>query len=141
MTEIPKLGHYLKNLIFSPFLSKSYPPGVQEKTWGRICPLGLKGPNYAGFYRVNECSDRDSIKNKDKHEGKDNLRFGHHSKFNPKDLQMEHPLDSATQILLCDKTLWTFHSPLGLHQRVATNVPEVTKGTLLSNICTPVFLL
>ena len=54
MTEIPKMGHYLK--ILSPFLSKYLPPGAQEKAWGQICPPPwvLKGPKSAGFYRVKE---------------------------------------------------------------------------------------
>ena len=53
MTEAPKVGLKLKifaRLIVSPFLSKSLPPGVQEKrrrkTWGQ------KGPKSAGFIRV-----------------------------------------------------------------------------------------
>ena len=44
MTETPKVGLKLKfyeNLIVSPFLNKSLPPGVQakrKKLWGQICP-------------------------------------------------------------------------------------------------------
>ena len=29
---------FWENLILGPFLSKSLPPGVQEKAWGQICP-------------------------------------------------------------------------------------------------------
>ena len=29
---------YCEDLILSPLLSKSLPPGVQEKAWGQICP-------------------------------------------------------------------------------------------------------
>ena len=38
----------------SPFLSKSLPPGAQEKGWGQVCPPPwvLKGPQSGGFYRV-----------------------------------------------------------------------------------------
>ena len=54
MTETPKVGLKLKfyeNLIVSPFLNKSLPPGVQakrKKLWGQICPPPrvLKGPKY-----------------------------------------------------------------------------------------------
>ena len=44
MTETPKVGLKLKfyeNLIVSPFLNKSLPPGVQakrKKLWRQICP-------------------------------------------------------------------------------------------------------
>ena len=35
--------------------------------------------------------------------------------------------EGLTQILMCDKTLWSFHGPLGPHQPVETNALEVIK--------------
>ena len=57
MTETPKVGLkfkvFCKNLILSPFLSKSLHPGVQEKkekAWGQIRPtpgvIRSKMPGY-----------------------------------------------------------------------------------------------
>ena len=59
MSETPTVGlRFLRDLTVSPFLSKSLPPGVQEK--GKCLgadmprwPWVLKGPKSAGFYRVN----------------------------------------------------------------------------------------
>ena len=55
MTETPKMGPKLKNLIVSSFLSKSLPPGGQEKVkrlGGKSAPWVLKGPKSAGLNRV-----------------------------------------------------------------------------------------
>ena len=53
------LRHHIKysckTLIVAPFLSRSVPPGVREKTWGQVppFPLVLKGPKHARSNRVN----------------------------------------------------------------------------------------
>ena len=53
---------YWENLILGPFLSKSLPPGVQEKLWGQICQkatipyfhIDICGAIFTHFIRILE---------------------------------------------------------------------------------------
>ena len=74
-------------------------------------PVGRTGPDLNVWYLIDKISKTVTIKY-------------HFYKMNTKSrqLKIEPPLEAATQILMCDKTLWSFYSPLSLHQRVSTNV-------------------
>ena len=74
-------------------------------------PVGRTGPDLNIWYLIDKTSKTVTLKY-------------HFYKMTTKSrqLKIEPPLEAATQILMCDKTLWSFYSPLGLHQRVSTNV-------------------